>query len=829
VARYLEMESGPAASVAQSLTRDFLFFVAFVGQVVLFLIFFWEKPTTTKRWNVGEEAANTSEEEEEVKKGENEAKVEEEEEEKVSGEREGGGGLKAPPEGSRAVQEGERATTEMDEDFAPLETTIRDLQHRITGLERTLHRRKGHYPTESLKSRLRECISTITGTLASLDAHSETHLNSPADVDRSLFPNRIDITRWPLESIQSSKRHLELQLQQLEDANTDKSDKTDSPIVGHDLGLDEQDLNALAQQLIGPKKTRKGGKVKISTKDLATLNFFSTQDDPRDPSPDSPSLDSPSLDSTALLSPSLSLPLESSAPSQDTITEPISHDLSPSVTSSSPPSADNTTSTLPDEDKTTATTENPTADDDELADLAALMASAPGKKGKNANNAKKDKKDKHHTPTVAKVSAGPATIFNMFDAPSSPAQEDPSPAASPSDSPRSNSSRESGYKDDTTKDLLASLGATDLPSLDDLALPNDFTLPPDDDVAVGDSTDDLMAALNAVSDAQLKKATTGSDDDNSDDNDSTSGDDDDDSKSSTEDEEDDEIDEIAMERPAVSSFGVSEALNKSGLQRAKKSVPLNKGGKKGSYQMEDFHFCEFPWVQDTWGLFCVFDGHSGKDCAETASRVLPMKLKERIEKIDLLNAPSGGIDLSDILQETFLETDKELLEFEYEGCTCTVVFVYKTKNGHRYMQAANVGDSSACLIRKEKAIELTQDHHPNYPKEFERLQAMGVDISPGATRLNGLAVSRALGDQFPKSTDCGIIASPTVSPIYELRDSDSFIILASDGLWDVINFQTAYNIIKDCDTAPEMSDALLKTATRSSKCTDNVTTIVVQL
>src|SRR5690242_170834 len=54
----LEMESNaPETSFAQSLTRDFLFFVTFVGQVVLFLIFFWEKPTTTKRWNVGEEAA----------------------------------------------------------------------------------------------------------------------------------------------------------------------------------------------------------------------------------------------------------------------------------------------------------------------------------------------------------------------------------------------------------------------------------------------------------------------------------------------------------------------------------------------------------------------------------------------------------------------------------------------------------------------------------------------------------------------------------------------------------------------------------------------------
>jgi serine/threonine protein phosphatase PrpC len=897
----LQQESGPDSSFAQSLTRDFLFFVTFVGQVVLFLIFFWEKPTTTKRWNVGEEAASEANKSpRQVPEG---LAVEIEPVASSSGVsshdnaattssaplEQAHQGIIAPPEGSRATNpnnEDWRASTQLDEDFAPLESTIRDLQHRITGLERTLNRRKGHYPTESLKSRLRECISTISGTLTSLEAQSDSDPNSPADIDRSISPNRIDITKWPLESIQSSKRQLEIQLEQLEAVHVVRTDnslasqlsgsysldklhlpshspsqdtfstiasqyhqstasgneeptKTQTAPSARDYGLDEHDLDVLAQQLIGPKQVRKGGKVKISAKDVSALNFFSGNADPQSsPSFDTKDVLIPSIDDTHVKQ------TESDVKSSDVIeTKHVKDEkdekdkISPEPSSTAfPTSNDQKDNSNVDSTEDAAPENKDKSDEDELADLARLMTAAPGKKGKNNKQGAKNQKS-----SIVSAPSGPANIFNMFSPSTTVTSKSPSPIASPKDSPRSNTSsngNDSEEGDKATKDLLAQLEGVSMPSLDDLSLPNDFSLHldnGDDDGAVDE--DDLMAALNAVSAAQknAKSSADSNDSDSDDDNTSNSDDSDDDDDGSNadvvsnSDDEDEELDDIARERPAVSAFSASEALNKSGLARAKKSVPLNKGGKKGAYQMEDYHFCEFPWINENWGLFCVFDGHSGKDCAETAMKVLPGKLEKNLAEVDLLGAPLGGVDLTAVMEKTFLETDKELLEFEYEGCTCTVVFIYKTKSGHRYLQSANVGDSSACLVRKGKALVLTQDHHPNYPKEVERLIALGIEINPGQTRLNGLAVSRALGDQFPKSTECGIVATPSVSPVYELRERDTFLVLASDGLWDVISFQTACDIIKNLDTAAEMSDSLLKTATRSSKCTDNVTTVVVQL
>lgn len=842
--RVVESESmAPQSNFAQSLTRDFLFFISFVSQVVLFLIFFWEKPTTTKRWNVGEEAA---EEERVPEAGENSPEeTAASPSEPVIEELKSSApvGMIAPPEGSRATSDDGRASTQLDDDFEPLEESIRDLQHRISGLERTLNRRKGHYPTESLKSRLRECISTITGTLSTLEAQSPTDPSSHADIERSPSPNRLDITKWPLESIQSSKRQLEQQLAQLEAANASRVDSPSiNPVPHHqlekpfatdslskdltsadskatvthqsadskdkksdigknaqfDIGTDdinEDELEALAQHVIGNKKGRKGGKVKISAKDASALSFFATGpadtvEEPK-PTPTAPVIDLTNVE--------VSLPSTTSVEDAKDVEE---LEKIAAKVDSPPPSPKAATPEKVEKPE-------PVADDNDEEEMAALAKLVGG--GKKGKGKSKPSKSPKASPPVVKAPAGPANIFNMFDAP--PPKKDDSPVSTP----RSQGDDE---QDDLTKDLLAQLGG--VPALGDLS----FDLPKSDyDDDSSDNENDLLAALNAVSNAQKKKHSDDEDSDaseTSDDNSSVA------SSDGETTEEDEELDEIARERPAVSGFSASEALNKSGLARAKKSVPLNKGGKKGSYQMEDYHFCAFPWEKPSWGLFCVFDGHSGKDCAEKASQLMPVKLKHHLESsgVDL---DAGGVDLTEVFEKAFADTDKELEEFEYEGCTTTVVFVYKTASGHRYLQAANVGDSSAHLVRKGKAVELTQDHHPNYPREIERLQKLGIEINPGQTRLNGLAVSRALGDHFPKSTDCGIVGVPSVSDVYKLKDSDSFLVLASDGLWDVINFQTSYDIIKDMDTPEEMSEALLKTATRSSKCTDNVTTVVVQL
>jgi hypothetical protein len=53
-------------------------------------------------------------------------------------------------------------------------------------------------------------------------------------------------------------------------------------------------------------------------------------------------------------------------------------------------------------------------------------------------------------------------------------------------------------------------------------------------------------------------------------------------------------------------------------------------------------------------------------------------------------------DATELLHLAFMSVDNKMSQFEYEGCTATVVLVWRY-GSDRYVQAANAGDSSAFM------------------------------------------------------------------------------------------------------------------------------------
>jgi serine/threonine protein phosphatase PrpC len=91
------------------------------------------------------------------------------------------------------------------------------------------------------------------------------------------------------------------------------------------------------------------------------------------------------------------------------------------------------------------------------------------------------------------------------------------------------------------------------------------------------------------------------------------------------------------------------------------------------------------------------------------------------------------------------------------GSTGTTVIVWRcTKNNKRYIQSANLGDSTAFLVRNGKSGFLSEDHKLTIQSERQRIMNMGITLSPDQTRLCGLAVARAFGDAFPKVIELSI-------------------------------------------------------------------------
>jgi len=242
------------------------------------------------------------------------------------------------------------------------------------------------------------------------------------------------------------------------------------------------------------------------------------------------------------------------------------------------------------------------------------------------------------------------------------------------------------------------------------------------------------------------------------------------------------------------------------------------------------NYCGYPILKNkNLALFCVFDGHAGKKCAETLKKLFPDTFAQKF----ISGKWEEKSDLTILLKEVYQEVDENLKDYLYEGSTATTVVVWKNvKTGKRYIQSANIGDSTAFIVRGGKAHILSEDHKLSLPSERQRIMNMGVTLSQDQTRLCGLAVARAFGDFFPKSEKCGITSDPYISLSIELTKSDTTLLLASDGLWDIVpDGQKAFDIVKHLKNSADAAKLLLRTAVppKNNICSDNVTVCVVSL
>ena len=110
------------------------------------------------------------------------------------------------------------------------------------------------------------------------------------------------------------------------------------------------------------------------------------------------------------------------------------------------------------------------------------------------------------------------------------------------------------------------------------------------------------------------------------------------------------------------------------------------------------------------------------------------------------------------------------------------------------------GDSRCVLCRKGKALPLSHDHKPADPVELGRIEAAGGFVTE-AGRINGnLNLSRALGDlkykgDFSRPPSKQIITAEPDVVKHDLQKGDEFIVLACDGIWDVMSNQQAVDFV----------------------------------
>merc|ERR1719191_184319 len=152
--------------------------------------------------------------------------------------------------------------------------------------------------------------------------------------------------------------------------------------------------------------------------------------------------------------------------------------------------------------------------------------------------------------------------------------------------------------------------------------------------------------------------------------------------------------------------------------------------------------------------------------------------------------------------QAFHTTDDDMVQAHIMVSGCTACVCLLQEEGHnRVIYTAHLGDSRAVMARGGSATRLTSmtDHKATDPLEAKRVIEAGGQIIND--RVNGmLAMTRALGDHLLKMPTLpnDVVSNVPDITSTDLSPQDTFVIVACDGLWDVMNDQQAVELVSDC-------------------------------
>ncbi|KAL7201333.1 hypothetical protein ACSBR1_033100 [Camellia fascicularis] len=223
-------------------------------------------------------------------------------------------------------------------------------------------------------------------------------------------------------------------------------------------------------------------------------------------------------------------------------------------------------------------------------------------------------------------------------------------------------------------------------------------------------------------------------------------------------------------------------------------------------------------------FYAVFDGHGGSNAASSY-------LKQNYTKLFFqeANFPQKPQELEDYHRKAFLRADQALADNVPAFCGTTALTAIVIG---KHLLIANAGDSRAVLCRKGVSIQMSEDHRPTCLSERKRVEDLGGYFDNDGYLNGDLGVTRALGDwymKFPIGSSSPLIAEPEFQHTVLMED-DEFLIVACDGVWDVMSNQDAVRLVRGglrrCNDPQQCARELVNEAVRLN-ASDNLTAIVV--
>lgn len=242
--------------------------------------------------------------------------------------------------------------------------------------------------------------------------------------------------------------------------------------------------------------------------------------------------------------------------------------------------------------------------------------------------------------------------------------------------------------------------------------------------------------------------------------------------------------------------------------------------------MEDrFNFIAHNGDQNH-SLYAVFDGHGGEFAAEYVEDQLFRSIHKEISQT---NFQADTDSVKQMLNSVVRTVDAQLVclsrdRMDLSGSTAIIVF---QKNND--LIVANIGDSRAIMCDvKGKITQLSTDHKPSDPIEQQRIVDSGGFVTfNGVWRVAGvLATSRAFGD-YPLKQRKFVTVEPEFTVWDVELNKPHFVVLASDGLWDVFSNEDVVQFISERLDEPHFGAKSLALQAYYRGSLDNITIMVI--
>lgn len=242
-------------------------------------------------------------------------------------------------------------------------------------------------------------------------------------------------------------------------------------------------------------------------------------------------------------------------------------------------------------------------------------------------------------------------------------------------------------------------------------------------------------------------------------------------------------------------------------------------------------------------ILCVLDGHG--EHGDSISQTFRDQLT-----VEMMNHPTWETDLKKATADAIAKVERNMLrnyriDSEFSGTTLSMAII----RGNT-VTGVNIGDSRVILGCQEGGSlnfrDVTIDHKPDQPAEKERILACGgrvfaveyddgIDGPPrvwlGHMDIPGLAMSRSLGDVVAHSA--GVTSEPEFTEIELNPETDKFLVVATDGLWEFVDNQETVELVDGQATPTDAVDVLVtEAATRwmhEEQVIDDTTIIVANL